>query len=85
MLVARRRLELKLDVGRWISAALATPRVLALELDAHTASQAGMLDYQRFPGDPADRIIYATALEQGARLVSRDAAITAFDPARVVW
>lgn len=26
-----------------------------------------------FPGDPADRIIYATAVEQGWRLVTKDA------------
>lgn len=26
-----------------------------------------------FPGDPADRLIYATALEQGCRLVTKDA------------
>lgn len=25
-----------------------------------------------FPGDPADRLIYATAVEQGARLVTKD-------------
>ena len=26
-----------------------------------------------FPGDPADRLIYATAVEHGIRLVTRDA------------
>jgi PIN domain nuclease of toxin-antitoxin system len=25
-----------------------------------------------FPGDPADRLIYATAIEQGVRLVTKD-------------
>ncbi len=38
-----------------------------------------------FPGERADRIIYATALERGTRLVSRDAGIAAFDRARVLW
>jgi len=38
-----------------------------------------------FPGDPADRIIYATALDLGVRLVTRDAAIAGYDPARAVW
>lgn len=85
MLVARGRLELTPDVGRWVEAALAKPRVIELQLDARTAARAGRLDREKFPGDPADRIIYATALERGVRLVSRDTDITDFDPARVLW
>jgi PIN domain nuclease of toxin-antitoxin system len=85
MLVARRRLELKLDVERWVTAALALPRVVELPLDSRTAARAGTLDRQSFPGDPADRIIYAAAKELGARLISRDTDIAAFDPARVIW
>lgn len=85
MLVARGRLELTLEVGRWVEAALAMPRVVELQLDAGTAARAGGLDREKFPGDPADRIIYATALERGTRLVSRDTNITDFDPARVLW
>jgi len=85
MLVARGRLELTLEVGRWVATALAMPRVVALQLDARTATRAGGLDRKTFPGDPADRIIYATALERGVRLVSQDTGITKFDPARVVW
>lgn len=40
-----------------------------------------------FPGDPADRLIYATAIEQGARLVTKDGAIAEHDRPRslVVW
>jgi PIN domain nuclease of toxin-antitoxin system len=85
MLVARRRLELKLDVEGWVAAALRLPGVVELRLDARMATRAGGLDRESFPGDPADRIIYATAVERGARLLSRDAAIAAHDPARVVW
>ena len=85
MLVARRRLELKPDLGAWIAAALALPRVVELRLDARTATRAGALDRDSFPGDPADRIVYATAVERGARLLSRDTDIAAFDPARVLW
>ena len=85
MLVARGRLELSLKVGRWVGTALAMPRVVELRLDAETAVRAGGLDREKFPGDPADRIIYATALERGTRLLSRDTGITDFDPARVLW
>ena len=85
MLVARRRLDLSPGVAAWVAAALAMPRVLELKLDATTAIRAGALERDGFHGDPADRIIYSTAREQGARLVSRDADIAAFDTARVLW
>lgn len=85
MLVARGRLELTLEVGRWVETALAMPRVVELQLDARTAVRAGGLDREKFPGDPADRIIYATAVERGVRLVSQDTKITDFDSARVLW
>lgn len=40
-----------------------------------------------FPRDPADRLIYATAVEHGLRLVSKDRAIRDHDRPRslVVW
>jgi PIN domain nuclease of toxin-antitoxin system len=40
-----------------------------------------------FPGDPADRLIYATAVEHGLELVSKDRAIRDHDRPRsmVVW
>jgi PIN domain nuclease of toxin-antitoxin system len=40
-----------------------------------------------FPGDPADRLIYATAVEHGLELVSKDRAIRDHDHPRpvVVW
>lgn len=40
-----------------------------------------------FPGDPADRMIYATAIEHGLRLVTKDQAIRDHDPSGLlaVW
>jgi PIN domain nuclease of toxin-antitoxin system len=40
-----------------------------------------------FPGDPADRLIYATAIEHGLGLVTKDRAIRDHDHPRsvVVW
>jgi PIN domain nuclease of toxin-antitoxin system len=40
-----------------------------------------------FPGDPADRLIYATAIEHGLRLVTKDRAIQKSDKPRslTVW
>lgn len=40
-----------------------------------------------FPGDPADRLIYATAIEHGLELVTKDQAIGEHDRPRslVIW
>jgi PIN domain nuclease of toxin-antitoxin system len=40
-----------------------------------------------FPGDPADRLIYATAIEHGLKLVTKDQAIHDHDQPRslAVW
>jgi PIN domain nuclease of toxin-antitoxin system len=40
-----------------------------------------------FPGDPADRLIYGTAIERGLKLVTKDGAIGEHDKPRslVVW
>ena len=65
--------------------ALAELRVEPLPPSADIAVAAGLLDAQSFPGDPADRLIYATARANRAQLLTRDAAIQAFDPQLTVW
>lgn len=42
---------------------------------------------ETFPGDPADRLIYATAIEHGLRLVSKDGRLRShpFPRPLVVW
>lgn len=82
---ARGRIELARGAGDWVRRALAHPRVSELPVTAEIAVEAGSLDRDRFPGDPSDRLIYSTAATAGARLVSADRAMRAFDPARVVW
>ena len=83
-LVLRGRLELDRPVGIWVHDALRTHEVQPVAQSVAIALRAGSLPAE-FPGDPADRIIYATALELGVRLVTRDAEIAAYDPARAVW
>lgn len=80
----RGRVALGRDPGRWIRIALAGDRVEALELTTEIAIEAGRLDGS-FPGDPVDRIVYATAVAHRARLVTRDGLIAAFDGERVLW
>jgi PIN domain nuclease of toxin-antitoxin system len=83
MLVRRGRISLDREVSRWVRQALAGP-LTVLAVDAEIALAAALLD-DEFPGDPADRLIYATARGAGARLLTRDRRIARFDPARVVW
>jgi AcrR family transcriptional regulator len=84
MLVRRGRLSLDRDVARWVRHALADARVAVLAPGADIALAAALLD-ETFPGDAADRLIYATARHAGAPLVTRDARIARFDPDRAVW
>lgn len=85
MLVLRGRISLDRDVGAWVRQALAEPRIEPIAPSPEVAVAAGLLDPERFPGDPADRMIYATTRSLGATLVTRDRAIRAFDPALTLW
>ena len=82
---AARRISLDRDLRHWVREALAQPRVVALAPGADIAVAAATLDQDVFPGDPIDRIIYATARDAGAVLVTRDRALLAFDPQNTVW
>lgn len=83
-LVRRGRLSLDRDIRKWVRQALTNPRVTVLAPEAEVALAAALLD-DSFPGDPADRLIYATAHRAGARLVTRDDRLRRFDPARSLW
>lgn len=85
MLVSRGRISLDREVSLWVSQALADPRIEPIAPSPEVAVAAGLLDAKNFPGDPADRLIYATARSIGATLVTRDEAIRTFDPAATLW
>lgn len=83
-LVVRGRITLDRDPRAWIRQALAREGVSVADLRPATATAAGLLG-DDFPGDPVDRLIYATAIEYGARLVTKDARLRSADPARTLW
>lgn len=86
MLAARDRIELDREVRAWVSQALRAERVQPLPLSADIAVAAALLGGDaRFPGDPADGIIYATARASSAPLITRDEALRRFDPDGTVW
>ncbi|HEU4735557.1 MAG TPA: type II toxin-antitoxin system VapC family toxin [Solirubrobacterales bacterium] len=84
-LVARGRLVMDRPVETWIGDALNVHEVRALAPTVSAALRAGSLDPVEFHGDPVDRLIYATAVEHDARLISADGRLRSSDPTRVVW
>ncbi len=79
------RIALDRDVATWVRQALAPARVAPQLLPPEVAVAAGLLDGEGFPGDPADRLIYATARAHRAPLVTRDEKLRRFDARNTVW
>lgn len=84
-LASRGRISLDRDVSLWVRQALANARIESLAPGSEVAVAAGLLDAKSFPGDPVDRLIYATARAADATLITRDRAIRAFDPETTLW
>jgi len=78
------RIRLLPDIRTWVRRALAREGVSPFPVTPDIALAAGSL-LSPFPGDPADRLVYATAVVTDARLVSGDRRIVRHDPNRVVW
>ena len=70
-LVEKGRIRLDRSPLDWIEGALALPRIELFPLTPAVAVRAAQLG-PTFPGDPADRLIAATALVQSAPLVTKD-------------
>jgi len=71
MLEAKGRLELKMSCAEWVKQALATPGLSLYPLTAEIAIESSRLP-GNFHGDPADRILLATARMTGAQLLTKD-------------
>lgn len=76
MLVEKQRLTMKTKLADWRFELLQTG-LLEIPLSGATAILAGQLI--SFHGDPADRLIMATAIENEATLVTADEKILAWD------
>lgn len=83
--VARKRVDLYSPVRIWLGDVLGALEAKALPVTSAIALRAGSLDPADFHGDPFDRLIYATAVEHDAQLVTADKRLREADPARVVW
>ncbi len=80
------RIELDRPLDRWVADLLAGS-VGCVAVDGRVATTAGTLE--EFHGDPADRIIYATAYQQRMTLVTKDRRppehAGAHDAVRILW
>jgi PIN domain nuclease of toxin-antitoxin system len=83
MLLDKKRVVLDRPVDDWVAHALAAPHVELLPLTPTIALRAAT--FSALHGDPADRLLLATALVHGARLVTHDAKLTDSGLVDVVW
>jgi PIN domain nuclease of toxin-antitoxin system len=82
----RGRIELDRDVRDWVARSVTEGYVHAFwPATVEVALAAASLDGEAFPGDPADRMIFATARIADGRLVTMDRRIRTFAPEQTVW
>jgi PIN domain nuclease of toxin-antitoxin system len=84
MLVAKGRLGLRGDTRSAIRALMAAPRIRMAPVTEAVALEAGLFA-STFHGDPADRIIVATALDLRATLVTKDRLISSAGLITTEW
>lgn len=83
MLIQRGRLELAPDARTGIRDACAISNLRIVPVTESIAIEAGLL--ADFHGDPADRIIIATALDLRVPLATRDERIRASKQVACIW
>lgn len=84
LLVERGRLHLALDVRDWLARCEQLPFLSFVPVSTAIAVESVRLP--DFPhADPADRIITATALSLGAKLVTKDEKLRSYQYVQTVW
>ena len=72
------RIALDREPRTWIDKLFRTPRVTLAPLTSEAAVWAGQLDRATFPGDPIDRLIYASAYDLRIPLITKDEKLRAY-------
>ena len=83
MLAARGRIELDRDPVSWMEDSLRAEDIELLPLTPAIAVIAAQLE--SFHGDPADRLIVACALANGALLATKDEKISTAGIVKTIW
>lgn len=83
-LARHERIVLDVPIRSWLEELSANVRTVGL---TPAIADTAVALPSSFPRDPADRLIYASAIEQGAKLVTKDQAIAKQDAPRslVLW
>jgi len=83
-LASHERITVTVPIASWLAQLARQVRTIAVT--PSIAATAALLP-STFPGDPADRLIYATAIETGLRLVTRDERLRAHRAPRpiTIW
>lgn len=71
-LAAHERIALSVPISSWLQGLAAQVRTIAM---SPAIAHAAVSLPSKFPADPADRLIYATAVANDLRLVSKDRAL----------
>lgn len=80
----RGRLRFNVPASEWLAQVRRLPEYRIEPLTAEIAERAGQLG-DAFPGDPADRMIAATALLRGLPLVTYDQNLRDVDYLETIW
>ncbi|HEX4025365.1 MAG TPA: type II toxin-antitoxin system VapC family toxin [Steroidobacteraceae bacterium] len=83
MLSAKGRVQLSISLRAWVGRALDAPGMRLIPLDAAAAAESTLLPGKP-QGDPADRLLIATARTQDVALATRDRAILDYGKAGFV-
>lgn len=83
-LATHERIALSVPISSWLQGLTAQVRTIPM---SPAIAQTAVSLPSKFPPDPADRLIYATAVENDLRLVSKDRALRQHPHPRplVVW
>lgn len=83
-LAERQRIVIDVPIRSWLEDLGAQLRTIGI---TPAIADSAVALPSSFPRDPTDRLIYATAIEHGVKLVTKDQAITEHDRPRslVVW
>lgn len=88
-LVRKSRLRLDRDVYLWIADLYEEEAIESVPVSVEAALSAGLLPADTFPGDPADRFLYATAREMVVPFVTKDVRIREYARSagdiRTIW
>jgi len=83
-LARRERITVTVPIRSWLQSLAAQLRTVGV---TPAIADTAVALPSSFPGDPADRLIYATAIEHGLKLITKDQAIHDHDHPRslAVW